>query len=114
MASGTIAHDKYYTQTVSGVEWHVAELISGLVIMWASLASMSFACTLSGNGVYYSDSVNIDLPVTIAAGGAVFGVGLQVSTVVNAAAGTTFVSLRVMTAVSRTVQGPNICVIGHK
>lgn len=113
MASGTIAHDKYYTQTVSGVEWHVAELISGLVIMWASLTSMSFACTNSGNGVYYSNSLNFDLPVTISSG-TVSGVGAQLSTLVNSAAAGSIVSIRVMTATSRTVQGPNICVIGHK
>lgn len=102
----------YRTVTVSGVAWYVIEQ-GDFVIMWASLTSMPFACTNSGNGVYYSDSVNLTLPVTLAVG-TVFGVGAQLSTLVNAAAAGNVASVRVMTAISRTVQGPNICIIGHK
>lgn len=108
-----ISQGKFYTKTVSGVTWTVNEQSDGLVIMWANLTSMSFACTNSGNGVYYSDSVNLDLPVTIS-NGVVIGNGNQISTVINTGAASTIVSLRVMTAVSRAVQGPNICVIAHK
>lgn len=111
--AAAMANNKYTTRVVSGITWHIVEHNDGFVAMWATLTSMSFSCTTAGNGVYYSPSTNVNLPVTLSSGN-LFGAGNQLSTVVNTAVSSTIASFRVMTATSRTVQGPNICVIGHK